>query len=184
MTDLVDQYKQLHKDESFYAASVLSIHKESIRQYLSVKDCKSILDYGCGKATQYTVENIHNDYFYGIMPSLYDPAVKQFSKLPDGKFDAVISTDVLEHIEEESLEEVIKEIYSKADKFVYLGICNRPAETILPDGRNAHVTLKSLDWWIDKILPHATVHTLVVVYGDSKSQAILDNKTVVMKKIR
>ena len=62
--------------------------------------------------------------------------------------------------------------------------CNSLADSFLPDGRNSHVTLQSADWWIDKILPHANVHTLLVVYGNSKSQAILDNKTVVMKKTR
>ena len=61
-------------------------------------------------------------------------------------------TDVLEHIEEENLDAVISEIYSKADKFVYLGICNSPANSILPDGRNAHVTQKELDWWLEKII--------------------------------
>jgi SAM-dependent methyltransferase len=174
----------MHKDENLYAGSALTLHKESIRQYLSIKECKTILDYGCGKGIQYFKENIHEEYFYGIMPSLYDPAVEEFCKLPKGKFDAVICTDVFEHIEEEHLEEVIKEIYSKATKFVYLGVCNSLADSFLPDGRNSHITLQSMDWWIDKILPHVTAHTLLVVYGDSKSQAILDNKTVVMKKTR
>ena len=184
MTDLVDFYKQMHKDENLYAGSALTLHKESIRQYLSMKKCETILDYGCGKGIQYFKEKIHEEYFYGIMPSLYDPAVEEYCKLPTETFDAVICTDVFEHIEEEDLEEVIKEIYSKANKFVYLGVCNSLADSFLPDGRNSHVTLQSMDWWIDKILPYANVHTLLVVYGESKSQAILDNKTVVMKKIR
>jgi cyclopropane fatty-acyl-phospholipid synthase-like methyltransferase len=184
MSNLVEIYKEMHKDENLYAGSALTLHKESIQQYLSIKQCQSILDYGCGKGIQYSKEKIHENYFYGIMPSLYDPAVEQFSKLPKGKFDAVICTDVFEHVEEEHLEKIIKEIYSKANKFVYLGVCNSLADSFLPDGRNSHVTLHSIDWWIDKILPHVTVHTLLVVYGDAKSQAILDNKTVVMKKIR
>lgn len=184
MTKLVDHYKELHKDESFYAVSVLSLHKESIRQFLSVKECKTILDYGCGKANQYYKEDIHNQSFYGIMPSLYDPAVKEFSKLPAGTFDAVISTDVLEHIEEDDLDDVLKQIFSKANKFVYLGICNMPAHAILPDGRNAHVTLKSFDWWIDKILPHATVFTNIYVYGGEGGKAIIDNGVLTLKKNR
>ena len=184
MNDLVDQYKELHKDESFYASSVLSIHKQTIKQFLEVKKCSSILDYGCGKANQYSKENIHNEYFFGIMPSLYDPAVKEFSKLSKGMFDAVISTDVLEHIEEEDLEKVLEEIYSKADKLVYLGICNSPAEAILPNGRNAHVTQQDIDWWLDKIVPHAKTFTVVYVYGEGKSTALIENTKVIMKKNR
>ncbi len=182
MTKLVDQYKELHKDQNFYAVSVLNLHKESIRQFLSIKKCESILDYGCGKANQYFKENIHNDSFYGIMPSLYDPAVKEFCKLPKHTFDAVISTDVLEHIEEDDLDGVLSEIYSKANKFVYLGICNSAANAILPDGRNAHVTLQSFDWWVDKIIPHASVFTLIYVYGGVGGKAIIDNGVLTLNK--
>jgi hypothetical protein len=181
---LVDQYKEMHKDENLYEGSALTLHKVSISQQLYNKNCKTILDYGCGKGIQYTQENIHEDYFFGIMPSLYDPAVKEYSKLPKGTFDAVICTDVLEHIEVGDLTKVIKEIYSKADKFVYLGICNVPADSFLPDGRNSHVTLNNLDWWLEQILPQAKVFTQVYVYGDGKSTALIEEGKVIMKKIR
>ena len=184
MTNLVEHYKELHKDENLYTGSALNLHKESIRQQLINKNCKTILDYGCGKGIQYTEENIHEDYFFGIMPSLYDPAVKDFSKMPKGTFDAVICTDVLEHIEEQDLDKVLKEIYSKADKFVYLGICNIPANSFLPDGRNSHVTLNNLDWWLEQIVSHATVFTQVYVYGEGKSTALIENNKVIMKKNR
>ena len=32
------------------------------------------------------------------MPSLYDPAIPEYEVLPEGKFDGVMSFDVLEHI--------------------------------------------------------------------------------------
>ena len=182
VTNLVDQYKEMHKDENLYAGSSTQIHKNFIAQFLIEFDCKSILDYGCGKAIQYHKEKLHESHFRGVMPSLYDPAVEQYSKLPEGTFDAVISTDVLEHIEEEDLPKVIAEIYSKADKFVYLGISNEPASSILPDGRNAHVTQKSLDWWIEQTLPYADKFTLMYVYGTSKGKAILVNNSIKMRK--
>lgn len=171
---LIDQYKNLHKDEEFYSLSATTLHKDSIKAFLSRKNCNTILDYGCGKAVQYFKEDTHNTHFYGIMPALYDPAIEEYSVLPEGTFDAVISTDVLEHIEEKDLDNVLKEIYSKADKFVYLGICNSPALAILPDGRNAHVTQKPLEWWKEKIEPHAKVFTLLFVYGNGgKSKAFI-----------
>lgn len=172
--DLIEQYKQLHKTEYTYSAT--NLHKESISQFLQREKCETILDYGCGKAVQYFKEDIHNTHFFGIMPSLYDPAVEEYSKLPSGKFDAVISTDVLEHIEEQDIKQVIKEIYSKVNKFVYLGICNSPALAILPDGRNAHVTQKPIEWWVEQISPFSTneIFTLVYVYGDNyKRKAFL-----------
>ena len=173
--NLIEQYKELHKDESFYSESATTLHKESIGQFISVSQSKTILDYGCGKAVQYFKENIHNDYFFGIMPTLYDPAVEEYSVLPEGKFDMVICTDVLEHIEEDIIDSVLSEIFSKAEKFVYIGICNTPAEATLIDGRNAHVTQKPLSWWIDKVQPFADVHTLLFVYGHGKEKAFLKN---------
>ena len=174
--NLIDQYKEMHKDENLYAGSATTLHKESIRQFIVVSNSKTMLDYGCGKAAQYFKENIHNDYFYSIMPSLYDPAVEQYSVLPEGKFDMVICTDVLEHIEEQDIPSIIQEIYSKANNFVYLGICNSPADSFLPDGRNSHVTQKPLSWWVEQIQPYADIHTLVFVYGKNKEKAFLRNK--------
>lgn len=183
---LINQYKEMHKDESLYADSVIGLHKQSIRQGLEITGSKTILDYGCGKATQYTIDKVHEECFFGILPELYDPGVKEFSKLPKDKFDAVISTDVLEHIEEDDLDATLKQIFSKANKFVYLGICNIPAETFLPDGRNAHVTLKDFDWWLGKITPLSNVFTMVYVYGEhgSSGKAILTNGKVTNKKKR
>ena len=179
---LVDQYKEMHKDENLYAGSSTQIHKNYIAQFLKEFNCQSILDYGCGKGIQYFKEKLHESHFNNVMPSLYDPAVEQFSIMPAGSFDAVISTDVLEHIEEQDLPQVIAEIYSKADKFVYLGISNEPASSILPDGRNAHVTQKSLDWWIEQTLPFADKFTLMYVYGRSTGKAILVNNSIKMRK--
>lgn len=185
MTNLIDQYKELHKENSLYAGNSTKIHKYFIGQFIQDLDCKSILDYGCGKGNQYHIEKIHETNFRGIMPSLYDPAVEEYSTLPEGTFDAVMSTDVLEHIEEEDLDGVIEQIYSKANKFVYHGIANFPATTFLADGRNAHVIQQPLDWWINKILPYADKFTFIYVYNDKvKAKAYLQNHQVQYRKIR
>jgi hypothetical protein len=183
---LVDQYKEMHKDENLYAGSALTLHKESIKQFLNITESKSILDYGCGKGIQYHKENIHNDYFFGIMPSLYDPAVDQYSTLPSGNFDAVICTDVLEHIEVQDLDDIMQEIYSKATKFVYLGICNAPADSYLPDGRNSHVTLESFEWWLDKFIHHAKSFpfTMLYVYGNGGGKAIINDGVLTLNSKR
>lgn len=185
MTDLIEQYKQLHREEIRYAGDSTKIHKYNIGEFIESLDCKSILDFGCGKGNQYHIEKIHETNFRGVMPSLYDPAVEQYSVLPDGTFDAVMSTDVLEHIEEEDLDDVFKLLYSKANKFVYHGIANFPAVVTLPDGRNAHVIQQPLDWWIEKILPHADKFTVIFVYNKTcKGKAYLQDHKVIHRKIR
>lgn len=184
-TDYIKLYKEMHKDENLYKGSSLNLHAPRIKQMIQQTRSKTLLDYGCGKGIQYTKENFHNDFFYGIMPALYDPAVPGFSKLPAGKFDGVFSTDVFEHIPEPVLPKVLKEIYTRATKFVYLGICNVPATSFLPNGENAHITLKSFDEWVDLIAPCTKgIFTMVYVYGKKKGTAIIENGVITMKHLK
>jgi 2-polyprenyl-3-methyl-5-hydroxy-6-metoxy-1,4-benzoquinol methylase len=109
----------------------------------------SILDFGCGVgslvntlALKYPQKNI-----YG-----YDPGNENFSnKFENQKFDLVISTDVLEHIEPEFLDQTLEFLKEKSNRFYHL-IALAPSKVILPDGRNAHLILKSKDWWRDKFV--------------------------------
>lgn len=165
MSEYLDQYKLMHEDPDRYPGDSLQIHANAIYKLISETGSKSLLDYGCGKGYQYTKKNLHVHHFGGIMPALYDPAVETHNVLPEGKFDGVISTDVMEHIPEQELDDALRQIYSKADKFVYLGICTVLAQAILPNGENAHCTVKPVEWWINKIEPHATVDTTIYCYG-------------------
>ena len=184
--ELIHQYKEMHKDENLYAGSTINIHGTSIGQLIGETKTATILDYGCGKAIQYLKENGHEQYYNGIMPSLYDPGVTKYSKLPDELFDGVICTDVLEHVEGEDLDSIIKEIFTKANKFVYFGICNVPADSYLPDGRNSHVTLKSFDWWVNKVflLSNPDVITQVYCYGITKGNSMWTNNKIIFRKER
>ena len=82
---------------------------------------------------------------------MYDPAVPGYDEKPEGTFDIVICTDVMEHIEEQDVPAVLDNIFGYADKGVYLAICLREAKRLLPDGRNRHVTVKPQEWWLEKI---------------------------------
>lgn len=163
----------MHDDPDRYPGDSLETHALTIKDLIKATDSKSLLDYGCGKGYQYTKQNLHDRYFYGIMPTLYDPAVSTHNTLPEGKFDGVISTDVMEHVPEDQLDEVLEQIYNKATKFVYLGICTIPAKAVLPNGENAHCTVKPIDWWMNKIRPHATVDTTVYCYGNKHITEII-----------
>lgn len=109
----------------------------------------SMLDYGCGKALQWRNTNLHSAW--GFLPDLYDPAVAEFSTLPDRTYDAIISTDVFEHIPITELPGVIQWITSHATQFVFLGIADVPARAVLPNGENAHCTLLSHAEWCELI---------------------------------
>ncbi len=77
----------------------------------------------------------------------YDPCYQPFNKLPDGKFDAVISTDVLEHCPEEDIPWIIDEIFGYANRFVFANVACYPAKKRLPNGENAHCTIRPPEWW-------------------------------------
>ena len=89
------------------------------------------------------------------MPSLYDPAIPEYQNIPEGTFDGVISFDVMEHIPKEQIPETFDQIFSRADKFVFLGIATSPAEAVLPNGDNAHCTVEPIEWWEEMVHKHA-----------------------------
>jgi len=143
MGKYIEQYKQM-----YYCGDMLFHWLGDICELIDLTESKSLLDFGCGQGKQYSGwGDLDAQTHLGMMPSLYDPGVEQFEKMPDGKFDGVYSTDVMEHIPEEELPESLELIFSKADKFVYLAICTSPSMATLPNGENAHCTLEDIDWW-------------------------------------
>jgi 2-polyprenyl-3-methyl-5-hydroxy-6-metoxy-1,4-benzoquinol methylase len=111
-----------------------------------IKPGDRVLDYGCGKG------RLARDLIsqHGVAAVAYDPAVPRFSREPTGHFNVVVCTDVLEHVEPELLDETLEHIYGLCDR-VYFVVGITPAVKILPDGRNAHLTIESGEWWENKL---------------------------------
>ena len=106
----------------------------------------SLLDYGCGKGNVF--KNIQKKL---IDCRGYDPGVPEYAVMPEIPAELVICTDVLEHIEPELIDNVLKHIESLTLKTAYLIIDTLPAQKNLPDGRNAHLIIENQDWWTNKI---------------------------------
>ena len=175
MTDYTALYKQMHEDPLVFGGDTTKSYVKEISQLITKFNASSILDYGCGKGLQYTRDNLHHDYFNSIMPALFDIGVSEFEQLPSGTFDAVISIDVLEHIPELQLEHVLKQIYSKANKCVFLGIHSYTATKYLPNGENVHCTIRPVEWWIKLVSQYATVYTVIMVNSHDK-QWVIENE--------
>lgn len=117
----------------------------------------NLLDYGCGKGLQYAARNIEvpgvgqvesvQDYWDVDFIWRYDPAYKPLSAAPEGMFDGVICTDVLEHVPEEDLVWLLGELFGHASRFVFASVACYPASKRLPDGGNAHCTLLPPQQW-------------------------------------
>ena len=107
---------------------------------------QTILDYGSGKGL--LSEQLRNK---GFQVTEYDPAIKGIERKPEQTFDLVVCTDVLEHIEPDYLDVVLQELHTYAP-LGYFVICLGPARKHwLSDGRNAHLIVKSRNWWAEKL---------------------------------
>ena len=175
MNEWIEQYKQYHAEHTGYGTGGgLKFYLQHIIDLVKDTKSESLLDYGCGKAEGY-IDYKHHEH-WGIMPSLYDPAIPEYENFPAGTFDGVMSFDVLEHIPEIQIPETIHQITKVANKFVFLGIATDPADEVLPNGDNAHCTLKPMDWWVDMIKKHShkQVYTHILLTGDMEDYAIVN----------
>lgn len=150
--EFVEMYKQLHDmDRAMFAGFQSMFMTEYFKIYVDYFNLQTILDYGCGKGLQYIVGKIHKNWNIDSI-YLYDIGLEEFSVKPEKgrKFDCVLCLDVMEHLEEEDIEEVIFEILDYTDILCIFTICTRPAKKTLPDGRNVHLTVKPKEWWLEK----------------------------------
>ena len=163
---LLDQYRSLHVDgekhmgmppERVFPGAHLFPQLHRIKQLIDLAGARTILDYGCGKGKQYdpvinpvaglNIGETVMDYWDIDNVHCYDPCFEPFSALPDGRFDGVISTDVLEHCPEQDIPWIVDEIFGYAERFVFANVACYPAAKRLPDGENAHCTIRDIDWW-------------------------------------
>ncbi|REJ64721.1 MAG: class I SAM-dependent methyltransferase [Planctomycetota bacterium] len=177
--ELLSQYQQLHlygdvrrniPPEQHYAGRSLPRHAETIKQLIDHFQAKTILDYGSGKGSQYKMAVTMKDgQRYRSIPeywdidslTCYDPAYEPFAESPVGQFDGVISTDVLEHVPEDDMEWVVDEMFSLATKFLFVNAASFQALAHLPNGENAHCTIKPVEWWRELFTRVAARHPQV-----------------------
>lgn len=146
---------QFHKDRPDYGISG-SHYSEQILKMSQLLQTRSILDYGCGKCTlqkalPFPIQN-------------FDPFMPEHMKRPLPA-DIVVCTDVMEHVEEPFVEQVIYDIARLANKAVFFQIATSPAKKTLPDGRNAHITLHDLNWWLAKLMNHLNIKSIMELGG-------------------
>lgn len=159
---LLNEYRKLHEQGKFPGMSLLPFVPEIAELVVEFK-ARRLLDYGCGMGRQYTRERAHVVWGVG-MPTLYDPAVAQFSVKPVGRFQGVICTDVLEHVPESELDAVVREIAGHAKLWAFISVCCRPSKHIrFEDGRNVHVTVKPFAWWQEYLPPFFASNTRLVI---------------------
>lgn len=149
--ETLGQYCEMHS--RFYGATAY-LYFDLIAKEVLALNPSSILDYGCGRSD--LVAHFWNDGKRRV--EKYDAAISSYETMPDGLFDLVLCTDVMEHILMTDVDQVLHEIRAKSPHALFT-ISLRPARAKLPDGRNAHVTLLSeSEWtrWIASVFGQAT----------------------------
>jgi len=139
----------------------------------------TILDYGCGgsdwEASGFDEASNQSAVCYFKLQNAYryEPARSLDERQA---VDCVVSFDVLEHIFISDIPAVLRDMFSYASKLIILNIACYPAAAKLPNGENAHITVRPPAWWkgmIDNIsaeFPTITV-CLICSTGWRKSSA-------------
>lgn len=105
---------------------------------------RAILDYGCGKAV--LSEKLGPAY----RVTNYDPCIEGLDTPPE-PHDVVMCTDVMEHVEPDCVMPVLKDIRRLTLKVAFFVISTQPAQKVLADGRNAHISLHPVSWWVERL---------------------------------
>lgn len=145
------EYKQMLEAKIKICPSWGSSGHKCVLEAIDVLDemgALSAVDYGCGTGSLGTALN-------GIVPEIkvtnYDPVRPPYDVIPSTPSDVVLCVDVMEHVEEDQVDAVIKNIYSLCRTGAYFVIDCRKAYHILPNGTNAHITIKPQGWWTKKL---------------------------------
>jgi len=110
-------------------------YNRPIKDVVVKHQCKTLLDYGCGKGTQWsqstcfwpsTIEQTFKQYLELDSVYRYDPCLPEVNVLPpaDQKFDIVICTQVLTYVPDDDLQWVKELLMSHTSKACFIGLHN------------------------------------------------------------
>ena len=159
----LEEATKYHKQNpTHWIGESLGEYKYQIWDVIKRNNVKTVLDYGCGKAHFHKLlfNNRRTPGAPNINITGYDPAYLPFSNRPKEKFDLVLCIDVMEHVQEDQIDNVLKDIFSFSDKIFFTITCYEATQTLL-NGKNAHYTIKEPDWWKEKLKPYNGKYTSI-----------------------
>lgn len=159
--EYADLNRQLHEDCDHYGTSGQR-WGDLVARICKHLEIKAILDYGCG---QETLKKLVRSSDPTIKVTGYDPAVEG-KETPPEPHRLVVCTDVLEHVEPDLLQNVLKNLYGLTLQVGFFVIATRPAIKTLADGRNAHLIIQPMEWWIPNISQHWRIMDLINFGGE------------------
>ena len=134
-------------------------YRRQIRDLVQHYNCKTLLDYGCGKGYQWSDSHIFLPEEYpqkfqtwlGIdQVSLYDPCVEEFAQEPEQKkYDIVSCTQVIGGIPDADILWLKQRLMAYTDKVCFIGLID---PTQAPKGKkqiydSAYFSVKRTEEW-------------------------------------
>ena len=195
--ELLALNKQLHEQgvgsqgkspKDTFCGKSLRDHVTPIAALVRAHRARAILDYGSGKGLLYERSpNESPDSRYKTLyawdsakVTCYDPGYAPFAGPIEEQYDGVICTDVLEHVADDDVPWLLDELFRHARHFVYAVAACYLARKILPNGENAHVTLKPASWWREQMevasRRHAGVEWVLCVQRWRRSSPLHRNR--------
>jgi len=116
------------------------------------RNVQRVLDFGCGTGT---LGDHIREHCAGIEVVSYDPSVRGLDSLPTGEFDAIVSVDVLEHVEPNDLDATLAWMRERTLRQLHHIDCNDTKDR-LPDGRDVHLIIQEPEWWEPRLAPPAS----------------------------
>jgi hypothetical protein len=122
--------------------------RDPIRNMLRQFQVSTLLDYGCGGGNYelpgFDGESSAKEFFdleevFSFQPARY---IDQRQKA-----DAVLCFDLLEHLFIADLQATVRDMFSLADRLLIVHVSCYAAVSALPNGENAHVTVRPPQWW-------------------------------------
>jgi hypothetical protein len=162
--ELIELYKQMaqsgiDRQSAPRTYSLMNIRgfRDMVLPHFKAYSVDTVLDYGCGDTSWDDLafaSGISAKLFFGISAvARYEPSLNIDERQ---ECDAVTCFDVLEHIYLADVSAVVWELFSLARKLVVVNVACYPAAAKLPNGENAHITVRPPMWWkglFDSIAP-------------------------------
>lgn len=138
-------YAELHAQGAFQGES-WRVHLPAFHRFNGSGNNSPVLDFGCGPRGGLAAE-FPGHTPYVVIP--YDPYVPQHAGDPWGQpFRTFFSADVFEHLPIHQLTSLLLRLRKRpALKRLFIALSTRPANKILPNGLNAHLTVQPAVWW-------------------------------------
>lgn len=149
----IDDYRAMAATGKALRGLTVLRYADTIKEILERFNAKTLLDYGCGGGDAYRAPHRLHERWGIEHPIMYDPAFPKYARSVAGQtFDGVICIDVLEHLDEDSVDAVIDTLFGHAEQFVFATVCCRPAAKTFPDGTNLHTLIRPHRWWVDSFI--------------------------------